>query len=60
MALGWEGIGWNLVLHRNIVKRPLLATFLSCPALCRASASSSHLWRFENVDGRDKPGHDEP
>src|SRR3954470_10116027 len=30
----------------------------SCPALCRASTSS--LAAEKNVDGRDKPGHDEP
>ena len=29
----------------------------SCPALCRASTSSAI--RSEDVDGRDKPGHDE-
>jgi len=29
----------------------------SCPALCRASTSSRP--RSEDVDGRDKPGHDE-
>src|SRR5690242_7243643 len=30
----------------------------SCPALCRASTSSFHVLNKE-VDGRDKPGHDE-
>ncbi len=30
----------------------------SCPALCRAS-TSCFLRRCEDVDGLDKPGHDE-
>jgi hypothetical protein len=30
----------------------------SCPALCRASTSSDRAAR-KDVDGRDKPGHDE-
>jgi hypothetical protein len=30
----------------------------SCPALCRASTSCLRS-RAKNVDGRDKPGHDE-
>ena len=34
-----------------------LATYPSCPALCRASTSLSE--RVKDVDGRDKPGHDE-
>jgi hypothetical protein len=31
----------------------------SCPALCRASTSSCARRRKEDVDGRDKPGHDD-
>jgi hypothetical protein len=30
----------------------------SCPALCRASTSFVSKGRKEDVDGRDKPGHD--
>jgi hypothetical protein len=31
--------------------------FASCPALCRAS-TSLRLRKKQDVDGRDKPGHD--
>jgi hypothetical protein len=31
----------------------------SCPALCRASTSSRSA-TLKDVDGRDKPGHDDP
>ena len=31
----------------------------SCPALCRASTSSLENVSEQDVDGRDKPGHDE-
>jgi hypothetical protein len=31
---------------------------LSCPRSSRASTPSGH-WKNEDVDGRDKPGHDD-
>src|SRR5882724_9736611 len=36
---------------------PVIHLFSSCPGLSRASTSSLHLDK-EDVDGRDKPGHD--
>ena len=41
------------------VLRSVASTFLSsCPALCRAS-TSCRFGSAKDVDGRDKPGHDD-
>jgi len=36
-----------------------ISQFSSCPALCRASTSYFLVSATKDVDGRDKPGHDD-
>jgi hypothetical protein len=44
-------------IHVFALYESVLSSHSSCPALCRASTSSS--FNKKDVDGRDKPGHDE-
>jgi len=49
----------DLLGHAEGLELVVMETTTSCPGLSRAS-TSSHLQRVKGVDGRDKPGHDEP
>src|SRR5229473_1040515 len=65
--LGWRSAGMtamgaagSTVLSSESIKRPSIDVsdlWSSCPALCRVS--TPYYLGDEDVDGRDKPGHDE-
>jgi len=54
---GWTGKLWALNEGIEHIERRTASTQSSCPGLSRASTCSSA--GEENVDGRDKPGHDD-